>query len=226
MTNIAEKQHRILYFDYLRVFAIVAVMTVHIAAMNWHAADVNGIDWQVFNFYDSISRWGVPIFVMISGALFLNRDDIPVKTIYSKYILRLVIAYFVWSFIYYLFQGESIVQQLVGLVQPGKMARLLVILSGHYHLWFIPMLIGIYICLPVTKQIVKNNKIALYFLVISFIFWFLFPQIVLLIKDFGGERLITITNSINNNLINGTRMEFVKNYTFYFILGYEVNSKT
>ncbi len=78
-------QNRTIYFDYLRVFATAAVILLHVAAFNWLSTDVNGYDWKVFNFYDSIVRWGVPVFVMISGALFLGRDDISIK----KYILSI-----------------------------------------------------------------------------------------------------------------------------------------
>ena len=35
---------------------------------------VNTYEWQTMNFFNSISRWGIMIFIMISGALFLNRD--------------------------------------------------------------------------------------------------------------------------------------------------------
>lgn len=71
-----QAANRTVYFDYLRVFAIFAVIILHISASNWHTTDVNGFEWQVFNFFDSITRWCVPIFIMISGSLFLNRNSL------------------------------------------------------------------------------------------------------------------------------------------------------
>ena len=65
---------RIIYFDYLRAIAVFSVIVLHVAAQNWHNADTNTFEWNVFNIYDGVSRWAVPIFVMISGALFLGRD--------------------------------------------------------------------------------------------------------------------------------------------------------
>lgn len=88
-------KHRTIYLDHLRVLATTAVMMVHVSASNWYSTDVNGYDWKVFNLYDSIVRWGVPVFIMISGALFLNRDDITVKIIYSKYVFRMAVAYMI-----------------------------------------------------------------------------------------------------------------------------------
>lgn len=137
---------RIIYFDYLRVCATFAVMILHISAPNWYTTDVNGFEWQVFNFFDSIVRWGVPVFVMISGALFLNRE-ISLKTLYSKYVFRMVISFLVWSVIYTFFGGGNLVD---------KMPTMLV--QGHYHMWFIPMIIGLYICIPLIKPIVECEK--------------------------------------------------------------------
>lgn len=103
--NDLKSNERTVYFDYLRVFATFAVMILHLSAQNWYITDVNEFEWQTFNFYDSIVRWSVPVFVMISGALFLNRD-IKLKTIYTKYILRIVVSYVAWSAIYAFLQKE------------------------------------------------------------------------------------------------------------------------
>ncbi len=60
------KTERTAYFDYLRVFATFAVIVIHVSAQNWYITDVNEIYWQTYNFYESIVRWAVPVFVMIS----------------------------------------------------------------------------------------------------------------------------------------------------------------
>ena len=93
--NLAD---RTVYFDYLRVAATFAVMILHISAQNWYTTDVNGIEWKIFNFFNSMVRWAVPVFVMISGSLFLKKD-VSIKKIYTKYILRMVISYITWNFI-------------------------------------------------------------------------------------------------------------------------------
>ena len=58
---------------------------------------------------------------MISGALFLSRD-ISARKMYSKYILRIVLAFVFWSFIYAVITGDGI---------EGKIGALV---KGHYHL--------------------------------------------------------------------------------------------
>lgn len=215
-------KHRQIYYDHMRVLATVAVIILHVAGANWQRADVNGSEWKILNFYDSSVRWAVPIFVMISGALFLNRDDITIKKIYSKYVLRMLIAYCVWGGIYYLFAGDSVFQQLESLIKPGKMDKLIAIINSYYHLWFIPMIVGIYICLPIIRQIVKNEDIVNYFLSVSFVFWFLIPEAVELINDFGNEKLVIIMNAVYGR-VKGLQLNLVMNYVFYFMLGYKLS---
>lgn len=220
--NLTDRQT---YLDYLRVFATAAVILLHVAGQNWYAVDVDGTDWATFNFYSCIVRWGVPVFVMISGALFLNKRDILIKKIISKYILRLIIAYAVWSFIYYLFAADTISRQFVGLFRPGKIARWIIVIKGHYHMWFIPMIVGIYLCIPIIKQIIKNEKVMQYYLALSFVFWFVLPQALTMMRDFGNEKVATIADAINN-VLDASSMAFVQNFVFYFILGYALAKKT
>lgn len=202
---------RTIYFDYLRVFATFAVMILHLSAQNWYGADVNGFAWHVFNIYDSLVRWAVPVFVMISGALFLKRK-MPLKNIYSKYILRLGVAFVAWSLIYACFTPY------------GFRDGIFTVFQGNYHLWFIPMMIGLYMGIPVVKPIVARKSRTKYYLWLMFAFAFLIPQIQLLIQDFGSERLIGQTASLNNDIAK-MRMSFALGYTGYFVLGYYIDNK-
>lgn len=199
--------------DYLRVFAAFAVMILHIAASNWHTTDVNGIEWQTFNFYDSIVRWAVPVFLMISGALFLQRE-IPVKKLYSKYIFRMITAFIAWSLFYAVkvfIAGNGIVSTIENFV------------TGHYHMWFLFMIVGIYMCIPFIRMLVKKEQMMKYFLLLSFIFSFVIPQVMTLVTDFSPEFIIKVANTFHSD-ISSMGMSFVEGYIFYFVLGYYINS--
>lgn len=68
---------RLVYMDWLRVVATIAVVTIHVAAGYVSTLDSNNVSrWLAGNFYDSLSRASVPIFVMISGALLLKGKKI------------------------------------------------------------------------------------------------------------------------------------------------------
>lgn len=208
---------RKVYCDYLRLIATFAVVFIHVAASNWSNVDVNGMQWQVFNIYDSLVRWGVPIFVMISGALFLNRD-VPIKNIYSKYVLRMVIAFVSWSLFYAILTTDTFQH---GLIYSLK-SHIGTLVTGHYHMWFVLMIIGLYMCIPLMKKIVSDETVMKYFLKLSFVFSFMLPWLLKIVNDFVGynngmiQKMVT---AIDSNLTN-MGMSMVLGYTFYFILGY------
>ena len=210
-SSVKDSVERTVYFDYLRVAAAFAVMIIHVSAQNWYKTDVNGIEWWFFNFYDSLAQWGVSIFVMISGALFLQRD-IPLKQLYSKYILRLVISFVAWSTFYSLFEKGS------------TMHKISLIVQGHYHMWFILMIIGLYMCLPFIKPIIQGKKTK-YFLLLSFIFAVIVPSIVKLTSDFGNEWMKKSMNAIKN-ITSDMNMTMVMGHVGFFALGYYLNQIT
>ncbi len=209
--NSSKLLERTVYLDYLRVAGIFAVIILHLAAQNWACTDVNQFTWQVFNFFDSIVRWCVPIFVMISGALFLGRE-IPIKTLYSKYVLRMVTSFVVWSTVY-------------AAAFPRKSLKdtLKVLIRGHFHMWFILMTIGLYICIPLIKSIAESQDRIKYYLFLAFIFAFAVPEISTLTGDFAGKQIIWGVSLIMKD-IKKMKIHIVLGYSSYFILGYYLNN--
>ena len=68
---------RLVYMDWLRVLATIAVVTIHVSAGYVSVLDANNASrWMAGNLFESISRASVPIFVMISGALLLKGQKI------------------------------------------------------------------------------------------------------------------------------------------------------
>lgn len=86
--------NKIIAFDGLRILAAFAVVVLHTAAplfLNSYSSS----DWAVVNMYESLVRWSVPVFFMISGALFLNKGkEVNIGRLYGKNIFRILFAYF------------------------------------------------------------------------------------------------------------------------------------
>ncbi len=204
-------KQRVAYLDWLRVISIFAVIVLHVAAQNWYKTDVNGIRWQTFNVYDSLVRWSVPVFVMISGALMLGRN-IDIRRLYSRNILRLVTAYFFYNTIYALLLGYKGIKLVSN------------ILIGKFHMWFIPMIIGLYICIPVIDKIIESEKTTEYFLISAIVFTSLIPWIVQLTNNFGSENVKTIISALND-VYKDVNFHFAAGYTGYFVAGRWLNKK-
>ncbi len=202
------KGKRIVYLDYLRVLGTIAIMILHTASQNWYNVQINSYEWHTFNCFDALVRWGVPVFVMISGTLFLNRD-ISIRLIYSKYVLRMLTAFFAWSAVYAILTEKSV----------GD--RILAALKGHYHMWFVLMITGLYICIPLMKAIIKDERTAGYYMILALFFAVIIPTAKNLLDDFSGRSGLgyRIAKGLLSD-IGGLSVSMVMGYTGYFIYGY------
>ena len=208
-----KNNNRIIYLDILRIFTVFFVVILHTSGYKWDDVDIHTFEWNALNIYDGISRWAVSVFVMISGACFLGKD-IPLKKLYGKYILRLVISFIFWSFCYsYVFNilsGEKDTHRFIDQF-----------IRGFNHLWFLYMIIGLYIVSPFLKCIVKDERTTRYFLILSFIITIAIPQIISIIKIFSnayGEYI--------ESVINSAQIKMVLGYSVYYVLGYYLSTKT
>lgn len=98
MENRITYTGRISYLDSTRVIAILAVVLLHCSVM---FLDASGMDYIVGSILNNITRFGVPCFVMISGALFLDeRRKINLRSAYGKYIKNIIWLIVIWNIIY------------------------------------------------------------------------------------------------------------------------------
>lgn len=198
---------RTTYLDILRIISIFSVIVIHVSMDSWLNLRIYSIDWQIANIFDSISRFAVPVFIMVSGALFLNPEKrVQYKTIFTKYILRIVIAFIFWSFLYAVFNGLSVYKEINIELLKYIVKRFII---GEYHMWFLYTIIGIYLVTPFLKKIVENKNLAKNFLVLSFTFSSLIPFLQLL-------PILNKTEILTDKL----NLYFFLGYSFYYVLGH------
>lgn len=198
--------------DVLRILSSIAVVLIHVASQNWYT--VNDLKtFTVFNFFDSISRFAVPVFFMISGALFLNsRKKINFKNFFKKHFLKMIFIYVIWCILYYLFDYfflNSINQiNIKGIINS--------IINNKFVLWFLKVMIYIYLFLPFIKTFTDNSseRQIQYFLIIFFILGICFYQLSNLPMPMSVKNMI-INMRINDRLW----------YLGYFILGWYIYNR-
>ena len=207
----AVSDGRVIYIDVLRIFSVFCMMMLHVAASKWSVAPVESFDWQAFNVYDSIVRFCVPVFIMISGGFFLdNSREFDLKKLFKKNIARIVSAFFFWSFCY------SIV---IYIISPDKSAYSFgdwfkSFICGRYHLWFLFTICGLYLIVPFLRKITADKKLTEYFLILSFVFC----NVFMLLKS------ITPISKTASTVLSQFNMQYVLGYTGYFVLGYYLKS--
>lgn len=136
--------------DIMRIVAIVCVVICHSSgSLIFHHQVDPGSSWFLQCVaLNGITRWDVPFFVMLTGFFMLDPNKlVPVKTLYSKNLLRIFAALVFWS----LFYGLTLHRPLYPLG------------SQEGHLWYLGMIIGVYIAIPVLRLIAHNQTVLKYF---------------------------------------------------------------
>lgn len=200
-------QNRNVPYDLLRILAAFSVVMLHSAAQFWYDLPVTGTEWKIVNGYDACFRFGVPIFVMISGAIFLDpARRLDIKRLYRHNILRLVILYLLWGALYGLLDCYG-----YGFSNLSWKEILKEMASGRYHLWYLPMLVGVYMLLPVLRSWVlqAEKRNIQYFLALFVVLQVLRSTIITFVQN--GELL---------HFLELGEIQMACSYLGYFVLGY------
>ena len=141
------------YADIARILAAFAVVLLHVAGSRLVRADIGSMEFMWATAFDCAMRYSVPVFVMLSGMLFLNKEKVlDIKRLYSKNVLRLVTAFLFWSFVYN-FYNAYLSERSIAAALPAALKN---IHNGAMHLWFVFIIIGLYIALPFIKRMCEN----------------------------------------------------------------------
>ena len=203
-------KQRVLYLDVMRIAAIFCVVVIHTCTVPWRTLSPSDLDWQILNVFDSMMRFCVPLFVMISGALFLDpARELSTRRLFTHNILRIVTAFLFWSvsyaglsFVLNFLRGMPYTPQAV-----GELIRNIAV--GHYHLWFLFAIVGLYLITPLLRLIAANKRLAEYFLLLSFALSMMYRLLARI------PALSMTLFDIHSNM----QLTFVGGYPFYFILG-------
>ena len=205
----SRTENRLLHYDILRIIAAFSVVMLHSSSQFWYELPVTDVNWLITNSYDALFRFGVPIFVMISGALFLNpAKEVNVKRLFTHNIWRIVVLYGVWSCVYGLYDCRAFDVELVSWKDYVRE-----MLGGRYHLWFLPMIAGIYCMIPVLHSLVNRGEK-------SVLKYFLMLFVVFQLGPFTLKALIWQDDL--HYLLNMIEIPMACSYVGYFVLGYYI----
>lgn len=122
----------------MRVLAAFAVVVIHIPG--------RGTAWG------DLSRWAVPIFVVVSGALLLGQPGSEsLGAFYRRRALRVIPVWLVWNLVYFClpYRGDHLTV--------AEAVRTLWVRGGFYgHLWFLPMMFTVYLMTPRLRVVVRR----------------------------------------------------------------------
>ncbi|PWB88331.1 acyltransferase [Methanobrevibacter thaueri] len=186
--------NRLEYIDLLKVFSILAIITIH-AFMVWQSAEIlNGV--LIYSFCEVV-RFGVPVFLMVSGALLLNRE-INIVDFFKKKVNRIVVP-----FVFYYILTAFVIVVLLN-TSHNQVEN---IFAFRWYFW---MILGVYLSLPVINKYVQNSSLnELRYFILLFVLAAIFYQITYYFKI---EQYLYLTLFLSP--------------LGYLILGYYLSKKT
>lgn len=146
---------RIAAVDYAKTLAIVCVVMIHVSSEVLLGRQIGSAAWLEGLFWSSLARGAVPLFLMCSGVLFLDRSGgLSVRRIWKRNIPHILLALLVWAAVYKLvprFLHERLTAEALRTI-------LLELLCGQHegHLYFLHIMLLVYAALPVTYTFAAN----------------------------------------------------------------------
>jgi surface polysaccharide O-acyltransferase-like enzyme len=170
--NVTTRHQNFEWIDNLKVVSLFAVVILHTASPLLMDFKHSGTAyWLVGDFYNALVRFGVPVFVMITGALVLHREY-EVTDFLKRRLSRILWPFLLWSLVYiaYAWYDEEVsfsdniwtnVHTVLHQLKYG----------AYYHLWYVYMLVGLYLFIPIISKFVRNasEKEIHYFLLVWFV---------------------------------------------------------
>lgn len=198
-------------YDILRIIACIFVICCHVSTINVENFSIGSKQWISAHVFNGVGHTGSILFLFISGALLLDeRYDFKPKKFYLNNFLKMLVAYQLWVILY----------NVIGVIQRGNFGWpywkdvIINSIAGNacYHFWYVPVLLGIYLILPMLRAICKADKwIPVYFVALFFVVQILFGAI--LSFDFKYKYLL-------DYLLHRIPVTLVNHYVGYFVMGY------
>lgn len=193
----APPPKRIVWMDYARAFAILTVLLCH-ATEKAYSFQLDSIlstslpsQTAAFCLF-TVGRLGVPIFLFMSGYLMLDRDYSREKclTFWRTKWLGLFLATEFWIAAYNIFLCLSTGRDF----SVGLLIKNMLFLEnvGMGHMWYMPMIIGLYLFLPFIANGLRkldDPKLLLFPLACALVLFLGIPLLSILSQSFGHGAL-------------------------------------
>lgn len=211
---------RIEWIDLARATAILLVVLCH-ACESFYSFELE--HFSTYPLYTKFSamcmhtlgRWGVPLFLMISGYLMLDRhyDSDRCAHFWRHNWLRLVACTAIWIVINDVFRylAENVRISIPYLIEKELY---MVNISDMGHMWYMPMIVGLYLMLPFIANGLRSIDIRylrmpmIVYMIVSFVY----PAMGVVAKSFN---LGTYGQQLAAGFSGGV-------YGLYMILGYMI----
>lgn len=207
----SSKYKTIPYLDLLRFIAISGVLFLHILSGITDTIPEQMTTTQLgfYHLLKSFCSIGVPLFLMISGTLFLNpQKEFTLKTLFTKYLRKIVLALFLFGTFFAIIELIMVNGTFsVSFIWQGFLNTLCG--NSWAHMWYLFALIGLYLFLPLLKCFTAHAGKQIYLYLLSLLFVI-------------GSLLLTLEQLLQINF--GFMMPVTGVCLFYYMCGYYIHT--
>ncbi|WP_413081235.1 acyltransferase [Yersinia vastinensis] len=127
----------------IRGVAIILVVMIHCASVGFAKYSD---DWWIAATLDAFSRCCVPLFLMVSGALLVTKNEI-ISIFFKKRVSRIFPPLIFWGVIYVFFSSiflgnKLLIENFISIFYK----------VSYKHLWYLYFIIGIYTLIPILSK--------------------------------------------------------------------------
>ena len=215
---------RVIWIELLRIMACIGVIGIHAGSQHFRDMPLDSSVWAVSNFYHGINRFAVASFIMISGCLYLDsKRTWNLRRLWKKNILPIAAAYIFWQMFYAVYR--IITNGTLAKGSKAALVKFMVYISkSYFHLWYLPMLIGLLIITPMLWEIVNSARGKQWeeYMIVLFLVFQILPYTINYFPFPWKEHIMDILQTVQPEMVTG--------YIGYFILGhylshYEISKK-
>ena len=153
---------RVLKYDVIRIVAILMVLMIHCTtALVIETPDHGSFTFLLANIINGLGRAGVPMFLMLTGALLLNEEKtFDAKKFYKGAFLKIVFLLVFWVLVYASWRALLLPSLGIETTYPTvTFVEYILTLHGYYpSLWYMYMLVGVYLAIPFLRLFVKKEN--------------------------------------------------------------------
>lgn len=166
--------------DAAKTAAIFGTLLIHASAAGGFSGAAGSPEWTAALFWNALLRCAVPVFFMCSGALLLPPEkEVTVRTIWRKYVPRILIALLFWAAAYDGWQLLLAVRR-TGVLEAAalqKTARDWLLFRHKSHLYYLHIILLVYALLPLTRLFAAkaDRRLLRYGLAVWFLLGILLP---------------------------------------------------
>jgi surface polysaccharide O-acyltransferase-like enzyme len=206
-----KMENKLEWIDNLKAFGLATVVWGHVTVpICYQFGKVSSLVWLVVTAAMAFSRFCVPVFVMVTGALLLPKEY-ELFTFLKRRLVRVVIPFALWSLVYIAY---DLIDRLgnnnaIEFLPTVKWIVYQIENGSAEHLWYIYVIVGLYLISPIIGRWIRHcgEKEILYFLAV----WF---YLLVIEQPFLSKFEIQVD------------LHYFFGYVGYLVLGYYLSQKS